>query len=295
MQNKVRIVFIVNPISGVGKQKGVEQKINDLLDISKFDHKIIYTQKDKRSDIIVKEQLDNFDVFVAIGGDGTINETAKYLINTDKVLGIIPAGSGNGFARHFNISIDIERSIKILNEYHLETIDTASINEHSFVAFAGTGFDAHVALLFSRGKKRGLWNYIKYTAKAFFTYKAEEYSIEIDNVHFKKKAFILVVANTNQYGNNAYIAPTAIANDGQLDICYIQKPSIFRSILFVYRLFNKQLTRSSYFETIKGKHVKITRINTPINLDGEPLFIEENIEIKINPLSLSLITPIKNG
>ncbi len=291
---KRKIVFIINPISGVGKQKAIEKLIDNFLDKEQFDVKIEYTQRRGHATEIATDAVkNNFDIVVAVGGDGSVNEIGRGLVNTSVALGIIPAGSGNGLARHLGIPLDHSKAIKSLNTGKISTIDSMKINDNFCAGIAGVGLDAHIGWKFSEFGKRGLSSYIKVFLKEFFSYKKNEYSILIDGKNYKREAMLISLANSSQFGNNAYISPTADITDGLIDVCILKPfPKILTPYL-AFLMFNKTITGSSYMEIIRGKNISIIQNNDQAHIDGEPLILGKTINAIINPLSLNVVVPEK--
>src|SRR5262249_1311819 len=155
-----------------------------------------YTQYPQHAtELALKAVRDSADIIAAVGGDGTVNEIGKALINTKAVLAIIPAGSGNGLARHLGIPVGLTRAIKALNHAHPMAIDTAKINEEIFLGTAGIGFDAHIAHAFAQFGKRGFLSYCQVALKEFSQYEPQSYHMTIDGKQLIRKALILTFAN----------------------------------------------------------------------------------------------------
>jgi YegS/Rv2252/BmrU family lipid kinase len=286
-----KILFIVNPIAGSGRKKNIPELINDYIDKNTFKYEIRFWEKwDDVSSLVKKGIEENFDIFAAIGGDGTVNEVAKSIIGTNKILAIIPSGSGNGIARHLKIPINTKRAIAIINKFKPTRHDTAQINNTPFLMCAGCGFDAHVAHLFSKSKKRGFQSYIKIIVQEFAHYKPQKFNINIDGKEFTKEAFLISVANCSQFGNNAWIAPEANSADGLLNITLIQPFLPIKAPALVQRLFLKTIHQSKYVETYTGKHIRINQEHTIAQYDGEAFEAGQNIDIHIQPSSLSILT-----
>ncbi len=155
MSGKIKILFIVNPISGIGRQKKIEQLIEKNLDTQKFDYQISYTQYAGHATKIAEESVNNFDVITAVGGDGSINEIAKTLAGTETALAIIPCGSGNGLARALGIPVLPNLAIKYLNKAEFKMIDTCEVNKQFFLSLAGAGYDSQVAMRYQFLEVRG--------------------------------------------------------------------------------------------------------------------------------------------
>ncbi|MFN4234238.1 MAG: diacylglycerol/lipid kinase family protein [Bacteroidia bacterium] len=289
---KTKLLFIVNPIAGKGKKNNVLTLIDKIIDKKNYEYEIKIWEKWDDVGVIVENGIkQGINIFAAVGGDGTVNEVSKKLIGTDKKLAIIPSGSGNGIARHLKIPINTKKALKLINQGNTNLHDTGLINSKPFIMCAGVGFDAHVAYLFSKENKRGLKTYIKIIAHEFSIYKPLKYELKIDGKKIEKKAFLISIANCSQFGNNAWIAPQAKSNDGILNITLIKPFLPFYAPSLVRRLFLKTIHKSKFVETFKGKEIEIKHKNTIAQYDGEAFEAGKNIQIKIVPNSLYIITP----
>lgn len=264
--------------------------INQYLDAALFEATIVFTNAVSHGSEVAQKAIDSYDLIVAVGGDGTINEVASALVGSNATLGIIPCGSGNGLSRFLDIPMDLAGSIKLLNTGHVESIDSAQANGKAFFNMAGMGFDAHISEVFSHGKKRGFITYIKSSLQEVIKYKPELYHLEIDGTRYERKAFMLSFANSSQYGNNAYISPYASVQDGLIDVCIVKPFALYRFIALVIRMFTKTAHQSRFVEIIRGKHISIRRDKPgPMHLDGEPMIADTAIEINVLPRSLKVI------
>ncbi len=290
----MRYLFIVNPLAGVGGKRKFPDLIYHAFRYNPSDVKVLFTRCQGDGKAIIKEYLNDFDVFVAVGGDGTTNEVASMIAGTEKIMGLIPAGSGNALGRELNIPMTPSLALKELMKSEVRTIDTAVINDHiRFVNACGFGFDEHIARCFNQSITRGPVSYFSLVLKEFPVYNSQYYEIDIDGVQLNKKAFVLTIANTSQYGNNAFIAPKAIINDGILDICIMSPFSVGVAPEMILRLLNKQLDTSKYCEYFKAKKILIKGANLNYQIDGEPVVNSKQVEIKIDPLSLKILAPEK--
>ena len=169
---KRKALFIINPVSGGKKKDGVPELINRYIDHSNFEFETVFSTGVKHARDVAKEQAANYDVIVAVGGDGTVNEVASAIAGTDTSLGIIPFGSGNGLSRFLNIPMDFEGAVKALNTGHIINIDAGKMNTKWFFNMAGMGFDAHISHVFAQGsKKRGFLSYLKSSFQEIANYK----------------------------------------------------------------------------------------------------------------------------
>lgn len=290
--SKKKICFIVNPISGIGRQKVIEKLIDEKLDRSLFDYEIAYTKAAKHAIELSKDAASRkLDIVVAVGGDGSVNEVSKGLINTATAMAIIPTGSGNGLARHLNIPLNLKKAMEVINAGKQTSIDTIQMNEETFANVAGVGFDAHIGWEFAKFGKRGFSSYVKVITRELPRYKAQDFELIIDGKSTTKNAYLISFANGSQWGNNAYIAPTADVSDGLMDIAILKDFKFMNAIAIGYRMFNKSLDKSSFMEVIKTKEVLVKQKGIIAHIDGEPIEVGNEIRIKVNPLSLKVIVP----
>lgn len=289
---KKKICFIVNPISGVGRHKVVEKLIDQHLNRTLFDYEIVYTKAAKHATELAKQAVsNNFNIVVAVGGDGSVNEVARGLIGSTTAMAIMPAGSGNGFARHMKIPLDLKKAMNIINNAKEASIDTIQLNNETFINVAGVGFDAHIGWEFAKFGKRGFSSYLKVIIREFPKFKVQDYELIINGIPLHKKAFLISFANGSQWGNNAHIAPLADVADGLMDIAILKNFSFWNVISIGYKLFRKTIHLSPHLETIKTKEVLVKQTNTIAHIDGEPIEVGHSISIKVNPLSLKVIIP----
>jgi diacylglycerol kinase (ATP) len=291
--SRSNILFIINPISGGKNKLKLPMLISKLLDPLKFRPSFSFTEYAGHAAELAEEAANNdFEIIVAVGGDGTINEVASKVQQFQKILGIIPYGSGNGLARFLHIPLKPANAIQILNNLNVIAIDSGLFNGKGFFNMAGMGFDAYISSVFAEDKSRGLSGYLKLGLKEVLSYKAQTYDLTIDGKTYTFKAFIISIANSSQYGNNAHISPSASVTDGLLDVCIVKEFSMIRLPLLAYQMLTATTHRSKYVEVIKGREVTIKRIaEGAIHIDGEPLFMGKDINISIVPLSLKVIIP----
>lgn len=289
---KANILFIINPISGGKKKSKIPGLIDTYLDKTKFSPNYSYTEYIGHAAELAEEAAaKNFDVIVAVGGDGTINEIAAKVMQYKKVLGIIPFGSGNGLARFLKIPLAAKKAIEVINGFKLQLVDTATLNEKFFFNMAGMGFDAHISSVFAGNKSRGLKGYIEMGLKEITSYQPQSYAIEVDGVSYTRAAFVVSIANSSQYGNNVYISPKSSLTDGLLDVCIIKPFPLYKIPVLAYHMIRATTDQSDMVEIIRGKKIKISRAKEDsIHIDGEPFFMGKEIEIAVVPLSLNIIT-----
>lgn len=291
MLKKIR--FIVNPVSGVGRQKRVAELIKQFIDAAIFDYEIAYTKAPGHAiELSLEAAQQNYFLVVAVGGDGSVSEVAKGLINSDTAMGIIPTGSGNGLANHFKIPSHIPSALEVINKGAIIKIDTLKVNGEACVGIAGVGFDAHIAHEFANFGRRGFWSYCRIVIRESLKFTTNNYEINIDGNILQRKAFLVTFANSSQYGNNAIIAPEADIQDGYMDVCILKKISFLNIPFLIYRLFTGTIHRSHSLEIIRGRSASIkNNTNGLAHIDGDPKVLGQNIEVTLNPLSLKILIP----
>ncbi len=290
MTLRKKVLFIVNPISGTKRQVSLDQLLPKHLDASLFDWEVYFTKGRGDATNRAKAAAEHdYDVVAAVGGDGTINEVAQGIVGTEVLMAVVPNGSGNGFANYFNISHDPAQAIGRINSLNHQKIDTATFNGQLFLSVAGLGFDAHVAHAFDRHGVRGFWSYAKLSLQMFRRYEPAEYEIHADGSTLKVAAFLITVANASQFGNNAYIAPTASIDDGLLDVVIIKPLNIWIVVPVALRLFTKTLHKSRSCRTIQAKNISIKTNDAVSQIDGEPMIALPQNEIRISAQSLNMI------
>jgi diacylglycerol kinase (ATP) len=285
-----KIRFIVNPHSGIKKKKDVQQLIHQYVDKTKYEYEIVLTQAPKHATELSREAANHFDIVVAAGGDGSVNEVAKGILGSNSSLGIIPLGSGNGMARHLSIPMEPEKALAVINNGRSETIDTMEVNNEFAIGTIGIGFDAHIAHLFAKAATRGYSTYVKLVLQEFYKYKPVTYSINVDGQDYLRECFLFTCANSSQFGNNAVIAPFADEQDGIIDISIMKKFAFRFAPHLIYRLLHNTIHLSKFFEMMNGHHI-IVRNQGKLqgHIDGEPVTFNGDMHVKINPMSLNVI------
>jgi diacylglycerol kinase (ATP) len=275
------IAIIVNPIAGKKKGGKLEVLLRKQLPFLSYD--LFWSKSTAHLHTLAQEVASQpYQLIVAAGGDGTVNIVASYLVNTDKIFFILPLGSGNGFARMLGIPLTLKDAIQYLTFPITYTQhDTYKLNDKFFLNVAGMGFDALISNRFLGLKKRGFWGYFKTVIKAF-PYPCGTFELKIDNDVFEGQAFLIAIANGNQWGNNMYIAPGASATDQKLNITVL-KPFPFYQVIFIaLRLRWGLIHKSKYvhmYET-EAIHFRIIEGEKVVHTDGEPFYIYEKAVIR---------------
>jgi len=294
-EEKKKIVFIVNPKAGISPKSKVviELLAGNIIPSSRFIPEVIFTERPGHATEIAANAIANgADIIVASGGDGTVNEVASALVDTDIPMGILPAGSGNGLARCLGISMSYALALRTIIRGNTKLMDVATVNDKLYTSIAGIGFDAFVAQKFAESSIRGMISYMQIILNEFSSYKPLTYNLTIDGEEFEKQALMIVFANSNQFGFNTKIAPDAKVDDGYLDICVVKKMPVTQLLNVGYNTMRGTLGNTGFAEYFRGKEISISNIHDPLmNIDGEPKIMNSPVSIKIKPLCLRVIVP----
>jgi YegS/Rv2252/BmrU family lipid kinase len=289
---KKKALYIINPASGIGRQKDIAKLIQNETDTSRLDIEIVFSECPNHAFELSKNAAGKFDIVVAVGGDGTVNEVGRGLLYSDTALGILPTGSGNGLARFLQMPFKVNKSLDVINHGNIKSIDAIKVNDYYSLNVAGIGFDAYISHQFAKKKRRGPMAYMQLISKEFPKYKSDHYQIEIDGEAVEIDAFLISFANSSQYGNNFHIAPQARIDDGLIDVCLIKDFPKFTAPALLISLVDQSIDKSKYDKIVKARKIKI---NHPLPLlghvDGEPVNLGRKVDIDILPLALKVIVP----
>ncbi len=290
----MKIRFILNPHSG-NKPTDPEIIKNQVLAVFP-EADFCQTQAPKHATQLAQEAVDNhFDVVVAMGGDGTINEVAQALVNTQTALGIIPRGSGNGFARELGLLGPLPQTLNRLKNASFQPCDVGYANGELFLNLAGVGIEAAIAWQFmEHGKtgKRGMLPYFTLGAKYFFGYKPNLLRVSLNGKTHQWAPLTLVFANNRQYGCNFVIAPQAGIADGKLDMVLLQNAPKYKLAVAVpfFLMGQKPPFGVTAYAKVQSAVVESDH-EILYHIDGEPRRTSHRLEITLTPHALRLWIP----
>lgn len=288
-----KIRFIANPFSGNNRKRNLHRLIEENLDLERYQYELCYTEYAGHARKLAAEAADqNYYMVVACGGDGSVNEVAGSLVHTSTAMGVLPCGSGNGFAEHLGMGRNVAKAITYLNTGKLIRIDTAQLNNLTFVNLAGIGFDAVVAKRFRESRVRGFVGYFLYTLTETFNYRMLDVEIELDEQTIQRSCLLVEVANAPIYGYGFSIVPPAKFNDGRLEVLIVNKAPKWRYLLESWRLLNRSFHLSPLVECYTCKRVVLhPKGPAAFHLDGEGYDLSGIADIRIVPKSLLVMAP----
>ncbi|MDA0989657.1 MAG: diacylglycerol kinase family lipid kinase [Verrucomicrobia bacterium] len=234
------------------------------------------------------------DTILVVGGDGTVNTIGRTLIGTDVTLGIIPVGSGNGFARHFEIPLTPEKAVSALAKGSVRRIDVGYVNEHPFLVTASMAWEAALTETFAKSPVRGILPYVFAGVQELIDYTPQDFTIVVDDgapIVFKRP-MICTVANLSEYGGGAKIAPQAQPDDGYLELVVALREDAPKLIANLRRLFDGTLSHVPEIRMQRFKKLEVRRESAaPIQVDGEPTESGESVTVAVRPACLNVLVP----
>lgn len=292
-----KYLIIVNPASGAVSKRKILPLIFQKMTALGLDCEYVFTKYPGHGkELALQAAKDGRYAVLACGGDGTVNEIASGLVGSNTALGIIPAGSGNGLARHLGIPVDIDRSLRIIAENNVIDSDYGTANGVPFFCTFGVGFDAAVSERCAREKRRGIMMYLKNGLNEALNYSQEEYIIEVNGKVITEKAFLVVCCNASQYGNNAFIAPQASVTDGELDIIIAHADNLIEQAIVGIDILAGIIRKNAFVDVFRASSARIIRkTDGAAHIDGDALKLPQVIDVECHPASIKVFSPTKES
>jgi YegS/Rv2252/BmrU family lipid kinase len=289
-----RVKLIYNPKAGLIRN---EQWLHRIIDLFwkkapfKYEYQNVEYQ-DHAVEIASTAEREGFDAVVAVGGDGTVNASARGLLHSEIPLGIIPVGSGNGLARGLGIPLNLRRACQLILDGDVRAIDAGRIRDRYFFVVTGLGFDAVVGKLFDDQNLRGPLPYFYFGFREFVTYRPETFILRFKDQQVTVPALLVAVANTRQWGIDAIIAPYAEPDDGLLDVCVIHKVNAAQALFHLPKLFTGKIDKVRHYELYRTDEVEIIREHPGyFHVDGEPVEGGTHLRVTMDPKAVKMIVP----
>jgi diacylglycerol kinase (ATP) len=288
-----KVAIIANPFSGTSSKKDLFHQVQSW-NQDHFDLLFLPTLHKNHGVSRVQEALDEgAEIVVAAGGDGTVNEVAGalYKYSRQTPLGILPAGSGNGFAMHLGLGRDLKSAFDFIKKGKTMLVDTCMVNDQFFLNVSGIGFDARIAYLTKQSSSRGFKRYFMTTMTEIRNFQAIPLEITLDDTKKIEGRFgAAIVANATMFGYNFSIAPTAELNDGQFDLILFKEAPALRYLATSYRMLTKTMHKSPLVQIEKAKKIVIKSPKQDyFHIDGEGFELNKELVYTIHPLSMSVI------
>jgi YegS/Rv2252/BmrU family lipid kinase len=294
MAQTQKIAFLINPASGsAASQNKGRQLLSHLLQNAPSGYEVMKTNS-------VEEMLDvtrhltekNYRAIFACGGDGTLNLISSQIMGTDTALGIIPLGSGNGYARHNHIPMEWAKALAVAQNPVERWKDTGLFNGLHFLNIAGVGYDAKISHAFKNQQNRGLSGYVRTVLKNL---RVESFdgNLQNENGMWYGKIWLVDFCNGSQWGNNFRIAPSARDDDGTFCAVVVKKSNPLRMPILGLGIARGKTEKLPEVYTMNGGHFLLTfQGELPFHLDGEAAgMVENHVEVQVVPKSLRLWCP----
>jgi diacylglycerol kinase (ATP) len=292
----MKLRFVFNPRSGRPRRNApILPMLRSFMSARSLDADLVCTEGPGHATELARDAVAAGCLrIVAVGGDGTVNEVAQALIHTPAAMGLVPCGSGNGLALHLGLPRAIPDALELAagTSGRVAEIDTGTVNGLVFVNAMGLGLDADVARRFNLLTRRGLPAYTRTALAAFLGRATERCQVSVGGHRETLDTLLIAVANSDQYGNNARIAPHARVDDGVLDLVAVRPVGILSACSLGARLFLGSIDRSKGVRRMRGARFLIERTAAGIiHTDGETHVAAACVEVIVKPRSLRLIVP----
>jgi YegS/Rv2252/BmrU family lipid kinase len=306
--NKTNWIAIINMAAGGGKTRTDWPFIEQILQREEVQYEPFFTDRRLHASIIARNKIkEGYSKIIVVGGDGTMNEVingvfAQNRIQTTEVmLGMISVGTGNDWARTFNIPADYEGAVRTIKQQRTFIQDAGLVHyrkngkewKRYFINIAGLGFGARVVERTNRAKEKGKsgpFLYFYYIFYSLMRYRAKKAVIEIDGTSYIRKIFSLNVGIGKYNGGGMIQVPHAIADDGLYSITLIKKIGKLNVIANMKKLYNGKITQHSKVETYMARSVQINGSSLlKVETDGESLG-HGPVSFEIIPRSVTVIS-----
>jgi len=292
-----KTVFIVNPQSGkLGGKHGIISTVKRIWGDAARDFEVIATTRRGEGERLAESAVENgCDLVVAVGGDGTLNEIVRGVMGSDTCAGLVPSGSGNGFARQWDIPLNYEEACRGLLTPEVSPCDVGMADDHLFLVTFGCGLDTLISEWYARSKIRGICSYFYHGVRAFFSYHPEEHTVSAGGeTLYKGKPLLLTVANAAGYGGGTVIAPSAKCDDGILDLCIVEPLSLKATLINLPKIFDGGIQNIPQYWHYPIREITIHRNRRgPIHVDGDPFDAEKEISVKVIPSAIKIALPAR--
>jgi YegS/Rv2252/BmrU family lipid kinase len=301
MSSNKRFKFIINPEAGRGKSRKMDSILHSILKSKNVKFAIEKTKKASDAIDIARESAEQFDVVVAVGGDGTSNEVANGVIGSRASMGVIPTGSGNDFARMLGMTDGVERSVDAIIAGRTERIDSGTVRlkdsqkgerTRKFVNSIGIGFDAVVAYESQRIKGlQGVPLYFVSVLRSLKKLTPHSFELSFNGMETKEYYYLVCIGNGYAEGGGFYVTPKADPQDGMFEVCTVKQVSLLRALRILPTILkgrHGQFPEVSFFDT---NEISVgSKRPFVVHCDGEILGIDnERAEVELNPKSLDVV------
>jgi YegS/Rv2252/BmrU family lipid kinase len=296
MEPLSRVLVLVNPKAGLPRSfHAVRAAFDRVWDDGSVDLSYQFTQSAEDGAAKARRAVDaGVRTVIAVGGDGTVSTVGRALLGSDVNLAVIPFGSGNGLARHFNIPLTPARAVEALRNAVVRRIDVGMVDERPFFVTCSMAWDGALVRSFDRMPVRGILPYVLAGVQEFFEYKQQDIGVTVDGTERRtfREPMVFTVANLSQYGGGARIAPSAQADDGFLELVVALRQDLPVLLANIGRFFDGSIERIPQVESLRFRRLEVRRErSSPIQMDGELVNAGVEISVRVVPAALNVLVP----
>ncbi len=286
----MKITVVINPRSGKKRAESLRSLAEELGRAN--DHELEFCTIAAPGDgkrFAEEANANGSERIISIGGDGTLNAVASGMVGSTLQLGIVPMGSGNGYARSLKLPRDPAQALRTAFNGKARQLDVCYLNDHLFLGTAGIGFDARVAHAFDQSKGRGMWNYMRLIIQHILGAKPMHTVTKANNQTREDDVLMLVFCNTREFGNGAVISPGSLPDDGLAELRIVSKPPLLPMLAAFIRMYNGRIDGSPYITNIATDNAMVHQDGTLAHLDGEPVEIGQEVRFRLEAKRLWVV------
>jgi diacylglycerol kinase (ATP) len=290
-----RVLIVFNPQAGQGL--ALRQALDQAAQIWRQQHWQVELQPTREPGDATfwatQAAVQGYDIVVAAGGDGTVNEVANGLVGSTTALAVLPVGTVNIWARELGLPMDVTRSATALLHAQLMPVDLGKAGDRHFLLMAGVGFDAAVtAGVCPKAKKRfGVIAYLKHAFHLAWQWRGVRSLIRIDGRRVRGRILMVVIGNSQLYGGVFKMTAHATIDDGLLDVCVIKGHTLLVAPLRLLSIFTRRYNLDPKVEYYRATRVSIQGKHTlPIQVDGDYLG-QTPMTFEVVPAGLWVLVP----
>src|ERR671911_1046801 len=285
--------LVLNPSAGKRRAGGLRASVSRFLEERGWRPIWHVTERPGHAGVIVRGLPDGALV-VAVGGDGTIHEVAAACAGTGRIMGVLPAGSGNDYVKALGVGTGLRRALEVLVGGNVRVVDTAEVDGIPFNNGLGIGFDAEVAAGVARapaylgGTGRYLWS----VGRLLKDFRCHEARLVIDGEVVDAKTILVAVALGTTYGSLFRLTPDAVLDDGLFDVIWSEEVNRAEVLRLIPAALRGTLARRRKVHTARARKVEVAlQEEIPAHVDGEMLADTRHFRARVLPGTLRVVGP----
>jgi len=288
-----RLLLIVNPNAAGGRTLRALPDVEAALRRGSADVTVAYTRSLEHADELTAHAADDERVAVAFGGDGLVGRVAGASVDTGAVVAALPGGRGNDFLRCLGVPLDPVLAAVALNGAEQRRLDLGVANHRYFVGIASVGFDSDVQVLANRVRRiRGSQVYTYAALRTLATWRPARFSVEIDGRRLEHVGWSVAAGNSAFYGGGMRYAPTAMPDDGLLDVVLAARSGRLHFLQQLPRVFTGKHVDDQHVSVCRARRL-VVDADRPFQLyaDGDPI-ADLPAEVSVRPGVLRMLLPV---